>query len=285
MIFDEKLTTWVFENIQYGEPALVQALVTEAGYLPRIAKRIVSSVLLLGANNSNLDNIALREKLLPRIDSPAPRFVESLPNARISFEMLAPNIVHIENFVTSDELTLLRAEGDNFIDETDYDGIRNNGLQCLYTFERPISLLIRNRLASVFNWDPLSIEHPELLRYRKGQQFKLHTDYAKDDTSSRRRDNQPVATALLYVAEADIGGSTYFGNLGIRFQPKPGDLVFFSYPATEDSGSLHAGEEVLRGEKILLATIFREFPLPSWYHVKSVMSAYELGLLDYGAKV
>jgi hypothetical protein len=82
-------------------------------------------------------------------------------------------------------------------------------------------------------------EHLVLTRYAAGGYYTEHTD-------GRR------ATVLMYLGGDGTEGATFFPNLGVRIEPKPGRaLIFFpNTPQGEEKYCLsHAAEEVRSGEK------------------------------------
>ncbi|KAH8056403.1 procollagen-proline 4-dioxygenase [Aureococcus anophagefferens] len=84
------------------------------------------------------------------------------------------------------------------------------------------------------------------LFYRAGYEYKPHSDGAGGKRGKR------VATTLVYCDAPASGGSTVFtGTNGLRFAPKRGDLLFFSY-ANGARDTTHAACPVAAGNKSTL---------------------------------
>ena len=83
------------------------------------------------------------------------------------------------------------------------------------------------------------MEEPQIVRYRKGQEFSFHYD----EVPSRALENggQRVATLLVYLSDINpkCGGGTEFRDLktvdsqSLVMQPKQGSALLF-FPAYKD---------------------------------------------------
>jgi len=94
---------------------------------------------------------------------------------------------------------------------------------------------------------PYEAQEPiNFLFYRAGYEYKPHSDGAGGKRGKR------VATTLVYCDAPASGGSTVFtGTNGLRFAPKRGDLLFFSY-ANGARDTTHAACPVAAGNKSTL---------------------------------
>ncbi|XP_026429084.1 prolyl 4-hydroxylase 1-like [Papaver somniferum] len=130
--------------------------------------------------------------------------------------------------------------------------------------KNPIVQAIERRI-SVFSQVPVENGEPmQVFRYEKNQFFKLHHDYFSD-TSNLKQGGQRIATMLMYLSDNVEGGETYFpmagtgkcscaGKMkrGLSVKPIKGDAILFwsmGLDGKEDPRSIHAGCEVLSGEK------------------------------------
>ncbi|KAI3907233.1 hypothetical protein MKW92_025237 [Papaver armeniacum] len=130
--------------------------------------------------------------------------------------------------------------------------------------KNPIVQAIEKRI-SVFSQVPVENgEVIQVLRYEKNQFFKLHHDYFSD-TSNLKQGGQRIATMLMYLSNNVEGGETYFPKAGTgkcgcagkvkkgsSVKPIKGNAVLFwsmGLDGKEDPRSIHAGCEVLSGEK------------------------------------
>jgi prolyl 4-hydroxylase len=103
---------------------------------------------------------------------------------------------------------------------------------------------------------PLSRTEPlEVVHYEIGQEYKPHFDYVDENVLNSDPWSvigQRVNTMILYLSDVEEGGETEFQTLGIKFQPKRGDAVFWRNVDSgrrEDPRTLHSGNPVIRGEK------------------------------------
>lgn len=102
-------------------------------------------------------------------------------------------------------------------------------------------------------------------RYDVGQQFKAHTDYFQPGTGeyskyADERGNR-TWTFMVYLNEGMEGGGTKFFAIDRTFVPKKGQAVIWNNlnpDGTPNAGTLHSGEPVLSGHKIIITKWFRE---------------------------
>jgi len=102
-------------------------------------------------------------------------------------------------------------------------------------------------------------------RYDVGQQFKAHTDYFEPGTAEfekfgGERGNR-TWTFMVYLNDGMQGGGTKFFAIDHTFQPKKGQAVLWNNlnpDRTPNAATLHSGEPVLAGHKIIITKWFRE---------------------------
>jgi prolyl 4-hydroxylase len=104
-----------------------------------------------------------------------------------------------------------------------------------------------------------------LLRYKPGQEYKLHYDaFSPEQTGAGdilRDGGQRTRTALVYLNDGYVGGETRMENLDLEIKGSAGDLLVFDNvdeAGQRHSDSLHAGKPVTAGNKWLLSQWFRE---------------------------
>jgi prolyl 4-hydroxylase len=100
-----------------------------------------------------------------------------------------------------------------------------------------------------------------VLRYRPGQEYRLHHD------TIQGADNQRIATMLLYLNGGFSGGETHFPVPDVTVTPRGGDaLLFFNTLADgrPDPASRHAGLPIRAGAKWLATRWIRAAPVNSW---------------------
>ncbi|XP_026438850.1 prolyl 4-hydroxylase 1-like [Papaver somniferum] len=188
----------------------------------------------------------------------------------------APRIIVLHDFLSSEECDHLIAIARPRLHPTKVQDaetgkvIKSDNRTCFGKFlskqesKNPIVQAIEKRI-SVFSQVPVENgEVIQVLRYEKNQFFRLHHDYFSD-TSNLKQGGQRIATMLMYLSDNVEGGETYFpmagtgkcscaGKMkkGLSVKSIKGDAVLFwsmGLDGKEDPRSIHAGCEVLSGEK------------------------------------
>lgn len=138
------------------------------------------------------------------------------------------------------------------------DPVRTNETASLsFDVETPFVNAINRRIAAATGTDVAQGEALNLLRYRPGQEYKLHCDAAPGEA------NQRILTALVYLNQGYGGGETIFPQLGFEFRGEAGDLLVFGNTATggdRDVDMIHAGLPVRSGVKLIASRWIRQRP-------------------------
>jgi len=124
--------------------------------------------------------------------------------------------------------------------------------------EDPVIHQINRRLAVASGTDVRQGEPLQVLRYRRGQEFKPHVDTLPFEA------NQRICTALIALNEGYDGGETDFLELDLRWKGAPGDALIFRNvtPDGKPNNALrHAGRKLIAGEKMLASRWIRARPL------------------------
>lgn len=110
--------------------------------------------------------------------------------------------------------------------------------------------------------EPLS-----LLVYRPGEEYRAHFDFLTEDgalaSADLARRGQRIATSLVKLNAEYEGGATRFSRLDIAWSGGRGDALSFDNVDAEGRGdkrTLHAGEPVVAGMKVLASLWLRERP-------------------------
>jgi prolyl 4-hydroxylase len=139
------------------------------------------------------------------------------------------------------------------------DPIRTSDLAGFpFALENPAIHAVNRRIAAATGTDPAQGEPLQILRYARGQEYKLHLDALPDGG------NQRVMTFLIYLNDDLRGGETVFPDLGITIAPKRGMALFFANADTAgraDGRMRHAGLPIERGIKYLASRWIRAAPL------------------------
>lgn len=129
--------------------------------------------------------------------------------------------------------------------------------------------LAKLRIAAAVG-SPASHQEPgNVLRYRPGEQYRLHLDWIAPNPGNEaelRVTGQRERTCLVYLNDGYAGGETTFPELDWRFRGQPGDAMVFANmhaDGSADRRTRHAGTPPESGEKWLYSVWIREreFPL------------------------
>jgi prolyl 4-hydroxylase len=130
--------------------------------------------------------------------------------------------------------------------------------------ENEVCRRVEARLAALLSWPLENGEGMQVLHYRPGAEYKPHYDYfdpaAKGTPQNiSQRGGQRVATIVMYLNDAKVGGGTTFPDVNFEVAPVKGNAVFFSYDrAHPSSRTLHGGAPVVEGEKWIATKWLRE---------------------------
>lgn len=123
----------------------------------------------------------------------------------------------------------------------------------LEALNRRIALATRT---TVEQGEPLTV-----LRYRPGQQYRLHHDCLPGEA------NQRGMTVICYLNDGYDGGATEFPAAGMDFRGQVGDAIVFANTLRNghvDESSRHAGLPVTQGEKWIATRWIRQRDFDPW---------------------
>ena len=114
------------------------------------------------------------------------------------------------------------------------------------------------------HFEPLSV-----LKYSKGHEYSSHTDAFDSDRIKKHEEvgdfgGQRMTTNLIYLLPAIEGGETYYQAIDYHVSGKVGTAVIHHNAKKDylpDERGFHIGKEIKKGEKWLLRTASRRFPL------------------------
>jgi prolyl 4-hydroxylase len=136
---------------------------------------------------------------------------------------------------------------------------------CFSRGESPLIGKVEQRLSTLLNWPIENGEGVQILRYQPGQEYRPHFDWFDPNKAGSRdhlkRGGQRVATTIVFLTRPISGGETSFPKAGVQMQPLLGGAAFFrniDALGQPDPYSLHAGNPVKEGEKIVLTYWQRE---------------------------
>lgn len=153
----------------------------------------------------------------------------------------SPPVLAIDNFFSGEECKQIKCATNSAheVNSATFSGALSTRTStswfCRYS-DVPILLAKANQLLNI---ELECMEEPQIVRYRKGQEFSFHYD----EVPSRALENggQRVATLLVYLSDINpkCGGGTEFRDLktvdsqSLVMQPKQGSALLF-FPAYKD---------------------------------------------------
>jgi len=135
----------------------------------------------------------------------------------------------------------------------------------LSLLKHPTVTALDLKIAKTMGIRPEYSEGIQAQRYDVGQEFKKHTDYFEPGTDeyvrfAAERGNR-TWTFMVYLNDGMEGGGTRFFSIERTFQPKKGQAVIWNNlyrDGTPNPDTLHSGEPVTSGHKIIITKWFRE---------------------------
>jgi prolyl 4-hydroxylase len=187
----------------------------------------------------------------------------------------APRIVVLGNLLSEQECEAMVAYAEQRLQRSpvvaDSDGQlrvhehRTSRGAMLQRGETGLVARIEARLAALTKWPVACGEGLQILRYERGNEYRPHYDWFDPALPGPRkhleRGGQRNATIIMYLSDVERGGATSFPNLGLEVQPQKGGAVFFlntDGSGAPDAQTLHAGEPVVGGTKMIATKWLRE---------------------------
>jgi prolyl 4-hydroxylase len=135
----------------------------------------------------------------------------------------------------------------------------------LSLLKQPAVVALDLKIAKTLGIRPEYSEGIQAQRYDVGQEFKQHTDYFEPGTDEYTRfaaaRGNRTWTFMVYLNEGMEGGGTRFFAIDRTFKPKKGQAVIWNNlyrDGTPNHDTLHSGEPVTSGHKIIITKWFRE---------------------------
>lgn len=120
---------------------------------------------------------------------------------------------------------------------------------------------IEERLVAELGVDPSHVESWQAVAYGPGGRFGTHHDGGH---LAGQPGGERVLTFLLCVHAPASGGATYFPDLDLLLDPRPGRLLVWQNltpDGSPDQRMRHAATPVHTGRKVMLTTWSRQLPL------------------------
>jgi prolyl 4-hydroxylase len=131
--------------------------------------------------------------------------------------------------------------------------------------ENPLVERIERRIQALTG---IPVDHGEgiqVMRYGPGAEYKPHHDYfdpANPGSAAHlKTGGQRVATLVMYLSDVEEGGATVFPELDLSIKARKGAAAYFEFfnaRGEVDRRLLHAGAEVIRGQKWIATKWLRQ---------------------------
>lgn len=131
----------------------------------------------------------------------------------------------------------------------------SDGVGFTWPLENPAVHALNRRIAAASATAVDQGEPLQVLRYRRGQEYKPHFDAIPGFA------NQRVLTMIVWLNQGYEGGETLFIKTGRKLKGRSGDALLFRNALADggrDEAAAHAGLPVTRGEKLIASRWIRE---------------------------
>lgn len=180
------------------------------------------------------------------------------------------DIYTLENFMSAKECARAVAlishnlQPSKLATKDDYDKFRTSTTAELCHMRSPTALELDAKICKTFGIRVGYSEGIQAQRYDVGQQFKAHVDYFEPGSDMYRRlaylRGNRTWTFMVYLNDGMEGGATRFTKVDYAVEPKLGMALIWNNLNADGSPNpqtMHAGEPVIRGHKIVITKWFR----------------------------
>jgi prolyl 4-hydroxylase len=169
------------------------------------------------------------------------------PIMKLNLLHKSPPVLAIDNFLTMEECSSIKAAADSAhqVNSATFSGALSTRTSTSWFCRYPDVPLLLAKANQLLNIPLETMEEPQLVRYRKGQEFSWH--YDEVPKPQLQNGGQRLATLIVYLSDisAGCGGGTMFRDLPssssedsstskpLTMQPKCGSALLF-FPAFRD---------------------------------------------------
>jgi prolyl 4-hydroxylase len=273
-----EVSRWIDEQLARGCGVTdMVAAMTKVGHSAAFAQQVIHDAVarLDARTRSGGAQLAVPEPLEQPITHGACQIDVGDRSVSVLASIRQPRLVLLSNLLSDEECDALICEARPKLQRS-YTVNRKDGGNELnaartsegtYFFhdESPLLVRINSRIARLTRWPLENGEPLQILHYGPGAHYEPHFDYFDPSDPGTAnlvaRGGQRVATLIMYLNNVECGGATIFPGLALEVAPIRGNAVFFSYDrAHPDTGTLHGGTPVTRGEKWIATRWMRERP-------------------------
>jgi prolyl 4-hydroxylase len=256
MELNQQWIDWIRTNLARGclHKDMIKAMV-DAGYTADVADFCINQVI----NSPKPYTVEPRLTLDGNIIDCGDR------HCTVAFHCSDPEIAFFNDFLSADECErLVQESAVKLLKSTVIDNDTGDRVEHVQRIsdgtwfnrgENEFVAMIERRIAHLTNSEVKNGEGLQILHYKLAGRYDPHHDFFPKNIGGEvhmRAGGQRIATFIMYLNDVEAGGETIFPSLRLKFIPKRGSAIYFSY--TNNSGqtddrSLHGGAPVVRGEK------------------------------------
>lgn len=256
---DESWSNWTRLNLERGcAPVGIKQILTENGFAQSEIEAVMGKD--YPGEGPNIDYKRLAAVRITKLKSGARKF----RSGKIQLYTLDQFL----NGAECDEIT--RITNENLLPSTVTVQSADNQFRTSFTWHLsdsryPIVRAVDKKIADTIGISIAYSEGIQAQKYLPGQQFKPHTDFFEPGTDEYKvhceHSGNRTWTFMVYLTDVTEGGGTAFREIEKTFFPKKGMAVIWNNlnaDGTPNSFTLHSGEPVVRGEKVIITKWFRE---------------------------
>jgi prolyl 4-hydroxylase len=149
--------------------------------------------------------------------------------------------------------------------------LRTSSTCYLSDLRSPVVAETNQRISRTMGISSHYAESIQVQHYEVGQRFHKHWDYFLPDSAYQQylpELGNRTWSFMVYLNEGMSGGGTRFHAIDQVFEPRKGQALFWNnlYPdRTPNPDTLHSGEPVTAGHKVIITQWFREYGAGQMY--------------------
>lgn len=193
----------------------------------------------------------------------------SLAGLKVEVVKSKPRIVRIHDIVSQNEAAEIRSMASTNLTRSGVQG-RNGTVPSEYRIAKsawvkgPTAVRVEQRLSNILGLSTAETEAIQVVNYGLGGYYGPHLDalnVPSENVTNFKSDR--LLTALIYLNQVEVGGSTVFPRIGLELEPVARSAVVWYNKlrnGTNDPLALHSACPVLLGSKWIATKWFRDLP-------------------------
>jgi prolyl 4-hydroxylase len=268
LVMDSRWQNWLRENVQRGcDPQQLLQTLLDHGFSRETIMRTLTDM-------AAHDETEVPSRAEPGLDYAAIANPPLLQRPPAKLQTFAPELAQLftlDDFMSEAECDTIVAIANRHLRPStvtvqNEDKYYRTSRTCdLSLLKDPRVTALDLKIAKTLGIRPGYSEGIQAQRYDVGQEFKQHTDFFEPGTDEYTRfaadRGNRTWTFMVYLNDGMEGGGTRFFTIDRTFVPKKGQAVIWNNlyrDGTPNRDTLHSGEPVTAGHKIIITKWFRE---------------------------